>query len=85
MLGNGMMGAGIITNSVVVFGFFVWFGFFTVLIVTCFWMMQSVRGLKEKYNLLREPAVYKNGALLKIGVAGGRIHGKNSKRRDRAA
>ncbi len=84
MLGNGMMGAGIITNSVIFFGLFVWVAFLALFIVTCFWMMRTVRGLKERYNALREPVAYESG-MLQIGVAGGRIRGKESRKKDRAA
>lgn len=84
MLGNGMMGAGMITNSVVFFGLFVWISFLILFIATCFWMMRTVRGLKERYNSLREPISYDSGVLT-IGVAGGRIRGEESRKKDRAA
>lgn len=84
MLGNGMMGAGLITNSVVFFSLFVWISFLTLFIVTCFWMIRTLQGLKERHNALREPITYESG-VLNIGIAGGRIRGRESRKKDRAA
>ena len=85
MLGNGMMGVGIITGSVVFFGFFVWISFATLLVVTLVWMARTVREVKEKYNALRDPAAYENGGILKVGIAGGRIGRMDSRKKNRAA
>lgn len=85
MLGNGMMGAGIIADSVVFFGFFVWISFAILLVVTLVWMARTVREVKEKYSALRDPAAYENGGILNIGMAGGRIDRKDSRKKNRAA
>ena len=85
MLGNGMMGAGIVADSVVFFGFFVWISFAALLVVTFLWMTRSIRGIKEKFNALREPVAYENGGVLNIGIAGGRIDRKESRKKNRAA
>jgi hypothetical protein len=86
MLGNGMMGAGMIAGPAVFFGFFVWSIFLTIVILTCFWMIRTARGFREKYNALREPViVYGNGGVLNIEVVTGRIRTKESKKKGRAA
>lgn len=85
MLGNGMMGDGIIIDSVVFFGLFVWAGFLTLSLFTAYWMIETVRGVKEKYNLLREPVAYEAGGVINLGAVGGRIRGKESKKKERAA
>ena len=86
MLGNGIMGAGMITGPAVFFGLFVWINFLTIVIVTCFWMIRTVKGFKERYHALREPVIaYGNGGVLNIEVVTGRIDGKESKKKERAA
>jgi hypothetical protein len=92
MLGNGMMGAGVVAGPVVFFGLFVWVSLFAVSVLACFWMMRTLRGFKEKYNALREPSVlrepivaYGSGGVLNVDVAIERIRDKESKKKERAA
>jgi hypothetical protein len=80
-----MMGAGIVADSVVFFGLFVWIGFAALLAGSFLWMLRATRGFKEKYNALREPAGYESGVILNIGVAGGRVDRSDPKKQKRAA
>lgn len=86
MLGNGMMGPGIIEGPVVFFGLFVWAA---VAAISLFWFFYATRlllqGLGRKYGDLTEPPAYGREAALKMGPAAAKGAPGKSERKKLAA
>lgn len=69
MLGNGIMGAGIVTEPVVTFALVVWAGFVFLLIMSAVWTFRFVRAHVENLAFFRESFYSSRPASLNIGIS----------------